>query len=271
MHMIKEKDLSLSSYLEDLQSRGRYWFLKKQAQKALNLSDNAFKKAAHRLILKNKLNRIKSNFYTLVPPEYRATGSLPASWFIDALMEYLNQQYYVGILTAAALHGAAHQQPMVFQVVTDKQMRSITVGQVRIQFLYKKIIEPHFFQQMKTPTGIISVSTPEMTAFDLVRYINAAGQVNNVATILSEMTNLLNPVMLGNLLKKNDVEVSVAQRLGYLLNNLGLDINLSFLENQIKKKKPSRRLLVMGSNSPILEYNRRWQILVNESVEADDI
>jgi len=29
----------------------------------------------------------------------------------------------VGVLSAAAIHGAAHQQPMIFQVVTDKPTR----------------------------------------------------------------------------------------------------------------------------------------------------
>ncbi|MBU2500813.1 type IV toxin-antitoxin system AbiEi family antitoxin [bacterium] len=33
-------------------------------------------------------------------------------------MRYLAQPYHVGLLSAAAIHGAAHQQPMVFHVVT---------------------------------------------------------------------------------------------------------------------------------------------------------
>ena len=64
---------------------------------------------------------------------------LPATWFIDALMKHFSQEYYVGLLTAAALHGAAHQQPMTFQVITDKRTRNITVGELFIEFICKKL------------------------------------------------------------------------------------------------------------------------------------
>lgn len=268
--MINDK-LTLQNYIDDLQSRGLYWFIKGQVQSVLKLSDNAFKKATHRLALKNKLVRVKGDFYTIIPPEYRATGSLPASWFINAFMKHLNQSYYVGGLSAAALHGAAHQQPMTFQVVTNKSLRSITVGQVKIDFLYKKIIKPSYFQQIKTPTGFMNVSTAEMTAFDLVRYVNAAGQINNVATILNEMADLLNSELLTSLLEKDEIEVTVAQRLGFLLERLAINIDLRSLENQIKQKKPTSRLLVTGSNAAQLEYNQRWKIIVNEAIETDDL
>lgn len=45
-------------------------------------------------------------------------------------MKFLGQPYYVGLLSAAALHGAAHHQPQEFQVVTNKQFRpAVLVGQ----------------------------------------------------------------------------------------------------------------------------------------------
>ena len=160
---------SLQHYIEHLQSQGQYWFLRKNLIHSLKLTENAFKLAAYRLIKKGKLKRIRGDFYTIVPPEYYAIGSLPATWFIDALMNYLGQQYYIGLLTSAALAGAAHQQPMVFQVITNKRTRAITVGQVRIHFFYKKTIRDYFYQHMKTATGTMQVSTPEITAFDLVR------------------------------------------------------------------------------------------------------
>jgi predicted transcriptional regulator of viral defense system len=268
---MKDETTKLSSYLEHLQSQGQYWFLRQDAIDSLRLSDNAFRKSAYRLIMKGKLNRLRGDFYTLVPLEYFATGSLPASWFIDAFMRHLNQKYYVGLLSAAALQGAAHQQPMTFQVITDKLTRNITTGQVRIEFFYKKIIEHHFFKPIKTASGTMKVSTPEMTAFDLVRYMSAAGQVNNVATVLSELISQLNPNTLAEFLKKNEVEITAAQRLGYLIDTLNLVIDLNPLTSELKQKKVNYRLLVPGSDQPIVEHNRRWNILVNESVEPDEL
>jgi predicted transcriptional regulator of viral defense system len=268
---MKEEFETLQQYLEHLQSRGRYCFLRSDVIAKLCLSDNAFKKAAHRLMQKNKVIRIRGDFYTILPLEYRASGSLPASWFIDFFMKYLEQPYYCGLLTSAALHGAAHQQPMVFQVVTTKPMRPIQVNNLKVEFIYKKEIQPHFYQAVKTVTGSMNIATPEMTAFDLMRYINAAGQVNHVATVLCELVEKLNAEKLGALLKNDDVEITSAQRMGYLLDVLQLPIDLMPLENQLKQRKISRRLLVLSSNEPIIEYNQRWHILVNEPVEPDEL
>lgn len=268
---MKEEFKTLQQYLEHLQSRGRYCFLRSDVIATLYLSNNAFKKAVHRLIQKRKVIRIRGNFYTILPLEYQASGSLPASWFIDFFMKYLKQPYYCGLLTAAALHGAAHQQPMIFQVVTTKPMRPIQVSNLKIEFLYKKEIQSHFYQPIKTVTGSMNVATPEMTAFDLVRYMNAAGQVNHVSTVLCELVEQLDAEKLGVLLKNNDVEITAAQRLGYLLDVLQLPIDLAPLEHQLKQRKMSRRLLVLSSGEPIIERNQRWQILVNEPVEPDEL
>lgn len=49
-------------------------------------------------------------------------------------MHHLDQPYYVGLLSAAAIHGASHHQPMAFQVVTDKPTREMHAGKVTIRF-----------------------------------------------------------------------------------------------------------------------------------------
>src|SRR3990167_3243379 len=268
---MKEEVNSLGQYIDSLQSRGAYWFLRQDAMRALGLSSDAFKMAAHRLVKKGRLQRIRGDFYALVPLEYRATGSLPATWFIDALMQHLHQQYYVGLLSAAAFHEAAHQQPMIFQVITDKRTRMITAGRVRIQFLYKKSILDHFFQKMKTDTGVMNVATPEMTAFDLVRYMDVSGQVNHVATVLCELAEKLDAKKLARLAEEDDVEITVVQRLGYLLETLALPIDLQLLEKVLKKKKLIKRWLVMKGRRIIISQNKKWHILVNEIVEPDDL
>lgn len=262
---------TLSDYLENLQSRGQYCFERKKAMELLQMTDNAFKKAAHRLMKKTKINRIRGDFYTIIPIEYKATGSLPASWFIHQFMQYLEQPYYCGLLTAAALLGAAHQQPMVFQVITTKQMRPIEVGQLRIEFSYKKTIQTHFYRSIKTATGYMNVSTPEMTAFDLVRYMRVAGHIHHVATVLCELVAELTPQQLALLVEQGDVPVIDAQRLGYLLDVLDLSIDLQPLEQALKSKTLNQRLLVTDGDKTILEKNQRWHILVNESVEPDEL
>ena len=124
---------------------------------------------------------------------------------------------------------------------------------------------------MQTMSGTMQVSTPEMTAFDLVKYINTVGQVNHVATVLCELVEQLDAEKLAELLKNGDVDITAAQRLGYLLDALQLPIDLLPLENQLKQLKTSRRLLVISSQQSIIEYNQRWHIEVNEQVKPDEL
>jgi len=268
---MKNNPTMLAAYLEHSQMNGQYWFSRKEVIETLHISDDAFKLSSYRLSRKHALKRIRGDFFIIVPPEHRAIQSLPANWFIDAFMKHHQRPYYVSLLSAAALHGAAHQQPMVFQVITDKPMRPIVVGRVRLEFHHKKEIKSHFYQPMKTVTGTMNVSTSEMTAFDLIKYMSASGQVSHVATVLCELVESLNPDKLAELVKSNDIETAVAQRLGYLLDSLQLPIDILPLKEALNQRKVVRRLLVASSEQPVINYNAQWHIAINETVEPDEL
>lgn len=158
----------------------------------------------------------RRGFYVIVPVEYSHPGAPPPSWFIDDLMKFHGHPYYVGLLSAAALHGAAHQQPQEFQVVTDTTLRPVSVGRTRIRFFLKWRFAQTPTAKVKTETGAMRVSTPEATALDLVRYVGSAGQLGNVATVLSELSEKINSERLVEAARA-EVELSVVQRLGFLL------------------------------------------------------
>ena len=127
----------LASWIDDRQAVGLYYFTREEAIQSLKITEEAFRKAASRLAKKTRLVRIRSGFFVIVPLEYRASGVLPADWFIADLMAYLEQPYYVGLLSAAALHGAAHQQPQQFQVVTTAPQRRIQKNNLSLRFFFK--------------------------------------------------------------------------------------------------------------------------------------
>ena len=64
--------------------------------------------------------------FTPAAANARARDQTP-EWYIDSLMRHEKRSYYVGLLTAAAAHGAAHQAGMEFQVVTDKLLPDMEV------------------------------------------------------------------------------------------------------------------------------------------------
>ena len=196
----------------------------------------------------------------IVPLEYRAAGSPPADWFIDDLMRHLGAPYYVGLLSAAALYGAAHHAPQEFQVVTDVPTRPLTVGRVRIAFVQGRAgLSPT--QRMNTLTGTMEVSTPEATALDLVRHEVRCGGLDHVATVLRELAERVN----GDLLvtAARTVERTVCQRLGWLLVHVGADAAAGplarWLAGGVYFATPLRPdLPTVG-----LEPDPRWGVLVN--------
>jgi len=265
------KNNLLASYLRSLQINGRYTFTTSEALTALQTTPTAFKLAALRLIKRKELSRPKQGFYVIVPTEYQEVGAPPAAWFIDYLMQFNGQPYYVGLLSAAALHGAAHQQPQTFQVITNKSLRSIQVGRSRIQFFTKKNISPTSHESIKTPTGYMQVSTPETTAIDLVYYAKSVGHFNHVVTVLSELRDQLDAERLLNRLETDPIELSCLQRLGYLLETIDAGKNITDLLKQwVKKQKPARAL-PLRSDKPYKNCikNDDWQLYINEMLESD--
>jgi predicted transcriptional regulator of viral defense system len=126
-------------------------------------------------------------FYVIIPAQYRSWGAVPASWFVDAMTAHLGRAYYVGLLSAAELLGAAHQRPQVFQVVVDKYLPDRAFGRVRMQFVVNHHVQSLATTSVNTPTGTMRVSTPEVTALDLVSRPLDSGGLDNVVTVLIEL------------------------------------------------------------------------------------
>lgn len=104
---------------------------------------------------------------------------------------YLDLPYYVGLLSASAIHGSGHQQPMVYQVVTSKPTREMRSGKVAIRFSMSGLVESLPVVEQQTETGTMRVAAPESCAFDLVRYPEAAGHLSKVATVLAALAEPL--------------------------------------------------------------------------------
>lgn len=259
----------LSHFVDRLQASGRYTFQREEARSALGLSEIALQSAARRLAAKGRICAPRRGFYVIVPVEYSQSGAPPPSWFINDLMKFHRHPYYVGLLSAAALHGAAHQQPQIFQVVTDTTLRSITVGQTRIRFFLKRHLSETRITEVKTETGLMRVSTPEATALDLVRYVKGAGQLGNVVTVLSELSEKINP---GRLVEaaRAEVELSVVQRLGFLLDHFASPDVAAPMAEWLATKRPRSVPLRPERKPKVTEKDSRWQILVNERVEVDE-
>ena len=257
----------LYDWIERLPEDGRYTFSRSEVELVTEASPAAVEATLRRLKKRGRIVCPRRGYYVLVPPEYRAAGCPPATWFIDDLMGHLERNYYVALLSAAALHGAGHQQPMAFQVLADAIERNIVVGRVRIDFHASRLTVAAATTTMQTETGKMVVATPETTAFDLVRFPGASGYWSNIATVLSELAECIEPARLAEGALR--VARSDVQRLGWLFEFIGEDKLAVTLAETLRGKRLVPILLTTAHHSPSAPLNTRWCVRVNDEVEPD--
>jgi len=251
-----------------LAARGQYHFTAAEMRQSLRVSPAAAKLALLRLAKQGLVASPARGFYVIVPPEYRQLGCLPADQFIPALMERHGLAYYAGLLSAAQYHGAAHHRPQEYQVVVAKNRRPIACGGVRVAFIARKRVAEVLVQSFNTPRGTIRVSTVEATAVDLVGYERHAGGLDQVATILAELAEHIEPKRLVAAAKT--APISWAQRLGYLLELVGAGSRAESLKAYVHKAAKDMTPLLPGT--PHTEATRQrndWRLFINAEVEAE--
>jgi predicted transcriptional regulator of viral defense system len=161
----------INNYLKKVRAQGRYAFTLEELQEKFKLQYPAIKQKLYRLKLKNEVLQIRHGFYAIIPPGYSKQGMLPPYLFIDNLMKSLAKPYYVGLLSAAVLHDAAHQQPIGYTVITQSPAPR-SIDKPEIVFSSRQNFPQDVIIQKKTPAGYINVSFPELTALDFFDYIH---------------------------------------------------------------------------------------------------
>ena len=111
------------------------------------------------------------------------------------------------------------------------------------------------------------VSTPEATAFDLVRFAPAAGHIGNVVTVLRELAEKIDPQRLAEL--ADLYALSDVQRLGYLLEQLGEKRLADPLAKRLKTRRYRPILLASGQAKDDSPMDPRWRVIPNEKVEVE--
>jgi hypothetical protein len=134
-------------------------------------------------------------------------------------------------------------------------------------------------QSLNTPRGTLLISTPEATALDLVGYQHHAGGLNQVATVLSELAEKIDPGKLAAAAAA--APVPWAQRLGYLLERVGGSETAVLLKQYVRlRARESAPLLANASKPSNASKQRRaprekvvrdevWKLYVNAQVQPE--
>ena len=253
--------------IADWAARGHYHFTSSELRSALGVSEAAARQALSRLAAKGEIASPARGFYVIVPPEYRRLGCLPADQFIPALMKHRSARYYVGLLSAAQYHGAAHHRPQEFQVVLERNRPAIVCGAVRVAFVARRELAAVPVERFNNPRGTVVVSTAEATAVDLVGYMHRAGGVDRVAGVLLELGDDIDPKRLVE--ASQSASILWAQRLGYLLERVGAGDRATLLKDHVRAHARNFTRLLPGADAEGARRSNDWRLLVNASIETE--
>jgi predicted transcriptional regulator of viral defense system len=260
--------LKTSTAIDSLLARGQVALSTAEASKLLGVPADQVRVRMHPLLRTGRAFSPARGFWVAVPPEYRSWGVIPGVQFLDPMMAYLGRNYYVGWLSAAELHGAAHQRPQVLQVAVDRHLSDRDIGRVRLRFIERARLADVPRVRRNVPTGQVWVSTPEATALDLAADPVLGGGVSNVATVLVELgeDGRLDADRLAAAAER--YPLAAARRLGFLLDSVGQPALAEALHDHTEQRRrfPPDTLAPGDGGGDV---DSRWRLRINTTVEPD--
>jgi predicted transcriptional regulator of viral defense system len=124
-----------------------------------------------------------------------------------------------------------------------------------------------------TKSGYIDISSPILTAYDLICYLNNIGGINRAATIISELAEKIRFTDVDKEFMQS-FSPTITQRLGYLFEELEFEE----LANKLYRKAETAELhfrktplVIENNNEDLSNYpvNDRWKLIINEQIEID--
>ena len=266
-------ELSVIQWIEKCQAKGAYSLAVASVQKELpGHTAIAIKSALSRLTAKGNIVSLHKGYYLIIPPQFRSKGILPPHLFLDAFMCHLQRPYYLGLLNAAAFHGASHQQPQEHFVMTNfPVLRPTHKKGLKINYVSIKEIPSSLIEKSKTEAGYLNISNPALTAADLIQFERRVGGLNRASTVLNELAEVIRPVDFSPVLIQH-VHASTLQRLGFILENICHHTELAdslFGAMKTEKLKLFRIPLKPSQETKGFSSDNRWKIIVNTEIETD--
>jgi predicted transcriptional regulator of viral defense system len=249
---------------DSLIASGRYWATTAELEAMTGQRGPVLRTSVGRLTKEGRVFSPARGFYVFVPPDYRSWRVLPAEWFIDPMMRHLGRNYYVGFLNAAAIHGAAHQAPQTFRVVTTQWLKDRDIERVKLRFTASEHVADMPTERHAVHTGYMTLSTRETTVVDLAWRPSLGGGISNVATVLKEIGELDTEILARTAPLRSRPTV---RRLGWLIEQFRPDLDPHWLRTVARPEEGEPALLVPGRKRG--QLNKTWGLRLNAPVEPD--
>lgn len=189
-------------------------------------------------------------------------------------MSYLNKPYYISLLNAAEIHGAAHQRPQKFSVMSVFPKSSVSQSKNNtLVWVYRKEIPTDFLlskilkQEMSILFECRIDSSWHCTIWAIYRWtfksIYYIGRTYRKLDFRGASNKLF-----------GYTSIATIQRLGYILDevlNAAEIADTLYMELTSYVKRFKYIPLTINKPKDCAERNNRWKIFVNTIIETDEI
>ncbi len=238
----------VSRFLDELQARGDLVVSVDQAAEQNTLSRIAAQRQLERLAPRTTRLPGRPSAFLIVGPEHRLRGAPPVAAWLDEYFRAQGQRYYVGLLSAAALHGSSAQALQVTQVLLRRPRRPIAVGKIHLDFHVKSKLESTPLTEITGLPAPLAVSSPEATALDLIAFSHRIGGIARVLEVILGLEGAMTGTGMRSALRAG-VPVTVLQRIGYVFEKLEFDLLANIVERALPKRFPPALLQAHGQRA----------------------
>lgn len=248
-------------------SHGKVTITTSEAAQILGVPEKEVPQRLMRFRKKGQFVALGRGLWVVVSPEYREMGAPEPMKYIDAMMSFYGHDYCVGWLSAAALQGARHQAPQVFQVAVDSSVRGRTIGRSKLEFYNRSNVCEISKKRITTSAGSAMVATPGVTMLMTAADVIISSGIDNVATVITELAEENEDYLPDIIENANRFPYSAVCRLGWMLEHVAEESSLDELEDYCQRGKSPVMLSPHDGRSGRID--KRWNIIENRLVEAD--
>ncbi|MFD2037466.1 type IV toxin-antitoxin system AbiEi family antitoxin [Belliella marina] len=262
--------MRVADFVENCLAYEQYAFSWDELKVKIPKTDVALRHELGRLSKKKEILALRQGFYLILPPRYKGFGKLPLEFYVEELFKFLDKPYYIAFFSAAAFHGASHQQVQQSYLMTKiPNLRDIKKGNIYLSISATSKWPNKNIQQRKSDAGIFNISSPALTAIDLIHYQSKMGGLNRILAILEELAESMTTEDIQELLQWYPHTSSI-QRLGFLLEELieGNTLTLP-LKDYLKNQNYFPVLLSPEKNRKPGGANNTWKVDANIELESD--
>ena len=267
--------MTIREWIRNREINGLPTFTFEEVQNSFpNFSEQVVKNELFRLSAQKNVVPVYRGFYVVIPTQYAAKGIVPPIYYIDQLMAHLNKPYYISLLSAAEILGAAHQRPQRFSVTTIFPKSSVSSSKNNtLVWTYRKEIPSDLLLSKNSETGVIYYSNVELTSIDIVQYEQYIGGLSRAATILEELAEKMDFRGASKNLFGH-TSIAAVQRLGYILEEVLEQKKIAeVLYTELLSYANRFRYVSLSTNRPAnnAEKNTSWKVNVNLIIEISSL